>query len=124
MAHDNISIADNTTVVGGPFSTVNRKDLMRDRIDEFQDSSSAYPKKGANLHEFSRNTDYSLEERPFFVPIGTKGGVIAALEKVDAQLRSVSTATYPSCSFQCSTFPVRAKWSLVSQGEPLAFRSA
>jgi hypothetical protein len=94
MAHDSVSIADNTTVVGGPASATNRKDLVRDRIDELQDSYSTYPKKGVLGHEFSRNTDYAMEERPFFVPIGRKDGVITALEKIDAQLRNVSTANY------------------------------
>ncbi|OAX33721.1 hypothetical protein K503DRAFT_869371 [Rhizopogon vinicolor AM-OR11-026] len=88
MAYDSISIADNTTVVGGPSSVANRKDLLkRERIDEYDSSSADYPKK-VPLHEFSRNTDYAMQERPFFVPISTKDGVIAALKKIDVQLRS------------------------------------
>jgi len=34
-------------------------------------------------------TDYTLQERPFFVPIGT-GGILTALQKLDGQLLNVS----------------------------------
>jgi hypothetical protein len=50
MAFDSVSIADNTTIVGGSASAANRKDLLRDRIDEY-DSTSTYPKKGRFLQK-------------------------------------------------------------------------
>ncbi|KAG5353363.1 hypothetical protein C0989_007807 [Termitomyces sp. Mn162] len=46
---------------------------------------SAQPKL---VNDFIATTDYTLEERPFFFPIG-KDGVIAALEKLDKQLVQV-----------------------------------
>lgn len=116
MAFDSVSIADNTTIVGGSASAANRKDLLRDRIDEY-DSASTYPKKGVRLHDFSKNTDYALGERPFFVPISPKDGVVAAMKKIDTQLRSVSAEIY--ASFRCLTFSVRTEWSPIPQGEPL-----
>jgi len=41
----------------------------------------------SRLNEFT-TVDYTIEERPFFIPIG-KDGVIGALEKLDRQLREV-----------------------------------
>jgi hypothetical protein len=41
------------------------------------------------VDEFVATTDYTLEERPFFIRIG-KNGVTAALEKLDEQLVQVS----------------------------------
>jgi len=111
MAFDSNSIADNTTVVGGPSSAVNRKDLIRDRIDE-SDISSTYPKKAIHLQDFSKNTDYALQDRPFFAPINPKDGVIGALQRIDTQLRNVSTAM--SVSFQALISPV---WT---QGSPIS----
>jgi hypothetical protein len=82
---------DADTVVGGPSYPVKYKGLKKsDRIDESYDSSSTHPRKGVSLHDFSKTADYALEERAFFVPIG-KDGVITALEKIDKQLRDVST---------------------------------
>jgi len=40
-------------------------------------------------HSDFTTTDYTLQERPFFVPIGT-GGILTALQKLDGQLVNVS----------------------------------
>lgn len=45
------------------------------------------PKKPRS--EFT-TTDYTLQERPFFVPIGA-GGLLAALQKLDRQLLNVGS---------------------------------
>ena len=42
---------------------------------------------GADMDGFI-SADYSLDERPFFVPIG-KDGILAALQKLDRQLQNV-----------------------------------
>jgi hypothetical protein len=47
----------------------------------------AMPKPQRPRNDFT-TTDYSLQERPFFVPIGT-GGVLAALQKLDGHLLNV-----------------------------------
>jgi hypothetical protein len=41
-------------------------------------------------NDFKTNSDYGLEERPFFVPIAN-GGVLAALQKLDRQLLNVGS---------------------------------
>lgn len=42
-------------------------------------------------HSDFTTTDYTLQERPFFVPIGT-GGILVALQKLDRQLLDVGEA--------------------------------
>ncbi|KAG2114650.1 uncharacterized protein F5147DRAFT_677566 [Suillus discolor] len=86
-----INEEDADTVVGGPSYPVKHEDLKKsDRVDESNDnhSTGTHPKKleRVSLHEFSKTADYALEERPFFVPIA-KDGIIAALERIDRQLR-------------------------------------
>lgn len=89
---DTLSLVDGSTVVGGPASVANRKDLIRERNDDFP--AKSYPPiingvlKAATVgNEFSR-VDFALEDRPFFLPIG-KEGVTAALQKLDMQLQQV-----------------------------------
>ncbi|KAJ3504254.1 hypothetical protein NLJ89_g8032 [Agrocybe chaxingu] len=53
-------------------------------------STSARGKSAVPLEEFT-TTDYTLKERPFFIPIG-KDGVIGALEKLDKQLTAAGRA--------------------------------
>ncbi|KAH7930898.1 hypothetical protein BV22DRAFT_999726 [Leucogyrophana mollusca] len=88
---DAMSIADNTTVVGGPSSVANRKDLLRDRNEDsdypLKSPSNDSRKKEVHVHDFSKTADYGIEERPFFVPI-PKQGVTAALQKLDVQLQN------------------------------------
>lgn len=83
---------DADTVIGGPSYPVKHRGLKKsDPIDEsFDSTNSTHPRKGVSLHDFSKTADYALEERPFFVPVG-KDGIIVALEKIDRQLRNVST---------------------------------
>ena len=91
---DNISIGDNTTVVGGPSSVANRADLKeRNSIrfgneGDFMKPSSPDKKGKLPVNDFVRAADYMLEEREFFVSIG-KDGLIAALQKLDKQLEDV-----------------------------------
>ncbi|KAG1869672.1 hypothetical protein C8R48DRAFT_96699 [Suillus tomentosus] len=86
-----INEEDADTVIGGPSYPVQHEDLKKsDRIDESHDnhSTGTHPKnlEKVSLHEFSKTADYALEERPFFVPIA-KDGIIAALKRIDRQLR-------------------------------------
>ncbi|KIM48886.1 hypothetical protein M413DRAFT_438059 [Hebeloma cylindrosporum] len=84
MASSNFG--DNSTVVG---------DLSYKRQDETfskepsphkpSTSRTGVTSKGPMHNEFTSSTDYTLEERPFFIPI-TKDGVIAALNKLNKQL--------------------------------------
>ncbi|KAH7889794.1 hypothetical protein F5I97DRAFT_1847364 [Phlebopus sp. FC_14] len=88
---DNLSITDNTTVVGGPSSVANRKELLKDRSDDFPARSlltAANDTSKAKVvgHYFSK-ADHAMEDRPFFVSIG-KDGVTAALQKLDRQLQN------------------------------------
>ena len=62
------------------------------RIDEEPEfSKSAKPARGFSTANFATTLDYLEEERPFFVKIG-KDGLIAALQKLDTQLRNVRYA--------------------------------
>ncbi|PPQ64648.1 hypothetical protein CVT26_002738 [Gymnopilus dilepis] len=80
------NFGDYSTVVGDP---VDR------RADDIPSKASSSPVK-AHTSRFQTHTgksrmsefttvDYTIQDRPFFVPIG-KDGVIAALEKLDSQL--------------------------------------
>jgi len=94
---------DGVTVIAGPVSIANRKELLRERKDDFP--AKPYPPitNGAAQarvveKDFSK-IDFAIEDRPFFVPIG-KEGVTAALQKLDKQLQQVgasSHATRPPC---------------------------
>ncbi|KAG9318383.1 hypothetical protein JVU11DRAFT_474 [Chiua virens] len=92
---DSASVMDGaTTIVGGLGSTsvANRKELFRERSNDFptkpySSTSNALSKVRVVGHDFSK-TDYAMEDRPFFVPIGNNG-VTAALQKLDKQLQSV-----------------------------------
>lgn len=86
------SIADNTTVVGGPSSVVNGKDLSHHQYDFLksdpaESSNSQRPEKRAT-NDFGRTVDYTMEDRQFFCPIG-HDGLIGALQKLDRQLQNV-----------------------------------
>ena len=79
---------DGTTIVSGRLSHVGDADYLT------ADSSSSPKKyqpttfKNARDKNFVETADYLATERPFFVAIG-KDGLIAALQKLDAQLRQV-----------------------------------
>ncbi|KAF5387063.1 hypothetical protein D9615_001790 [Tricholomella constricta] len=86
------AFGDNTTVVGNgenhlgvgskpSGSSSNPKELGPRRAGDGY-GKSTHPRVGT---DFVATVDYTIEERPFFVPIG-KAGVIAALEKLDKQL--------------------------------------
>lgn len=105
IAMDTLSVVDGTTVVVGPASIANRKELSRERSDDFP--AKPYPPitngvskaKAASGHDFSK-ADFPIEDRPFFVPVG-KDGITAALQKLDKQLQQVggtsSHATRSPC---------------------------
>lgn len=83
---------DGATVVGGPASVANRKELLREHNDDFpakpySSIANGVSKAAAIAHDFSKS-DYGIEDRPFIVPIG-KDGVTAALQKLDKQLQQV-----------------------------------
>ena len=64
------------------------------RIDEEPEfSKSAKPAREFSTANFATTLDYLEEERPFFVKIG-KDGLIAALQKLDTQLRNVRSASF------------------------------
>ena len=84
---DSLSIADNTTVVAGPSSAANRRDLSHHQ-DDFSKFQSSQPDKRA-ANNFVRTVDYTLEGRQFFVPVGNDG-LIGALQTLDRELQNVS----------------------------------
>ncbi|EMD35680.1 hypothetical protein CERSUDRAFT_85643 [Gelatoporia subvermispora B] len=90
MIMDSSSVGDNTTVVGG--GSVAPKDLSLDQHDDYLRKPSANGKPSHGLQPvaegtFLRTEDYTLGNRPFFVNIG-KDGLIAALQKLDTQLKN------------------------------------
>lgn len=84
---DSLSIADNTTVVAGPSSVVDRKDISHYQSDSSKSQPSQHHKRAAN--DFVRAVDYTMENRQFFVPVG-HDGLISALQKLDQELQNVS----------------------------------
>jgi hypothetical protein len=90
---DATSIADNTTIVAGPSSIVNRKDLSHHQHDfmkpEKATSSSTQGPDMKTTHDFGRTADFSMADRQFFVTIG-HDGLIGALQKLDRELQNVS----------------------------------
>ncbi|KAG6829664.1 hypothetical protein H0H92_003907 [Tricholoma furcatifolium] len=79
-------------------STVNGdQTVVGDYLDDLKPSSSspkgkdpARPSHRKPINNLVATDDYTIEERPFFVPI-TKDGVIAALERLDQQLVQTPT---------------------------------
>lgn len=77
--------AEGTTVYGGE---AKRKDTREDFL-AYKESSSLKPATQPEQKvESFVDANYTLQDRPFFVVIG-KGGVLAALEKLDQQLTQV-----------------------------------
>ncbi|KAF8162959.1 hypothetical protein B0H34DRAFT_301492 [Crassisporium funariophilum] len=82
------NFGDNSTVVGDK-----RNDEVSFTKDSDYPTKPAHPRHNATgksrtqgqASEFVATIDYTVEERPFFIPIG-KDGVIGALEKLDRQL--------------------------------------
>ena len=111
MSHnDSTSVADGTTVIGGPMSNVGDMSYMN---DSFPKKPSTYGKSSSVPGPSSKNlfetADYFDTERPFFIPIG-KDGLIVALQKLDVQLRNVSDIL---CVVACAVL------TLYSPDEPI-----
>ncbi len=77
-----MSVAGATTVIG------NADDVGDNRDESFPSVSKGKGPAVAATVKFELQTHLLEETRPFFVSIG-KGGVIAALQKLDAQLAAV-----------------------------------
>jgi len=94
---DATSIADNTTVVAGPSSAVNRKDLVHHQYDFLKpENTSSFGAQGPEKktqHDFGRTEELAVAERQFFVTIG-HGGLIGALQRLDRELQDVSTTNH------------------------------
>lgn len=87
MAYSNFG--DNSTVVGDPSYKLQDDTLTKEPSPHKPSTSrTGVTSKGRKHNEFTSSTDYTLEERPFFVPI-TKDGVIVALNKLNKQLVEV-----------------------------------
>jgi hypothetical protein len=88
----------------GEVSTVIEEPIFhRDEGPSIKNSVKAATFASAGMIPRERNsdfttTDYTLQERPFFVPIGT-GGILTALQKLDGQLLNVSGINALRC--QC-----------------------
>lgn len=84
------SVGDATTVVDGTTSAAphfNGKAAISEEPHK--------PQREYTTANFATAVDYMEEERPFFVKIG-KDGLIAALQKLDRQLRAVSAHSLSS----------------------------
>lgn len=82
------NFGDNSTVIGdAAYKQFNGKESPPP--PKAQTSTQGFTGK-TRMSEFT-TVDYTVEEKPFFIPIG-KGGVIAALEKLDRQLQEVFNA--------------------------------
>lgn len=88
------NFGDNNTVVGDP-SYKRQDEAFTKEPFPYKPSTSrtGVTSKGPAQNEFT-TTDYTLEERPFFVPI-KKDGVIAALNKLNKQLLEVCLTVTP-----------------------------
>jgi hypothetical protein len=97
---DATSIADNTTVVAGPSSAVNRKDLVHHQYDflkpENTSSSSAQGPEKKPQHDFGTAEGLAVADRQFFVTIG-HDGLIGALQKLDTELQNVGISQTNHC---------------------------
>ena len=95
---DATSIADNTTVVAGPSSNVNPKDLSHHQYDflkpEKTPSSSTQGPDKKTTNDFGKAADLTMANRQFFVTIG-HDGLIGALQKLDRELQNVSNSRTP-----------------------------
>ncbi|KAI0783708.1 band 7 domain-containing protein [Abortiporus biennis] len=87
---DGVSVADGTTVVEGPTSSNGHNQHLRvtTGIPDSHTKGGLTPKAKSkhNISDFLQ-ADYMLTDRPFFIEIG-KDGLIAALQKLDLQLRN------------------------------------
>lgn len=116
------SIGGGTTVVDGHLSTTASGNGKAPRFEEsFKPSASK-----ASAANFVSALDYMEEDRQFFVKI-EKDGLIAALQKLDRQLKNVRTV---ACSVPCSgrslTFPYstgRPRTHPVAQGIIIRLRA-
>ncbi|TFK72550.1 hypothetical protein BDN72DRAFT_763040 [Pluteus cervinus] len=75
------TVADGTTVFGDFEDSRRRDDFLSYKKTIDESPKQPIPKLGSDFVV----ADYALQDRPFFVPIG-RGGVLAALEKLDQQL--------------------------------------
>lgn len=86
---DGLSVGDATTVVNGPASTSgSHKHRYSDTDHGKQPVQPEIPKAPRSPGKLMHTSDYFLTDRPFFVSIG-KDGLIAALQKLDLELRNV-----------------------------------
>lgn len=82
----NSNFGENSTVVGDPhYKRLDVDDTTPLKGDRAPSGSRTGKTPSTNAFT---SVDYTIEERPFFIPIG-KDGVIAALEKLDKQLQDV-----------------------------------
>jgi hypothetical protein len=87
MAFSNFG--DNSTVVGDhSYKHQDEAFTKEPSLHKPSTSRTGVTSKGRMHNEFTSSTDYTLEERPFFVPI-KKDGVIVALNKLNKQLVEV-----------------------------------
>ena len=85
------NFGDANTVVGDTsyLKRVDETSLNRDfdHSTKYKQQHAANSKSRSAQNDFI-TLDYAIEERPFFVPIGSEG-VIGALNKLDHQLQQV-----------------------------------
>ncbi len=102
------SLGDGTTVVDGHVSTVVSGNGKARFEEPFKPSATK-----ASAANFVSALDYMEEDRQFFVKI-EKDGLIAALQKLDRQLKNVRLAPAPyslPCGVHRLTFPYVTGWA-------------
>jgi hypothetical protein len=90
---------EGSTVIEEPIFNRDEGSSTKNPIKAPTFASAGIPRE--RLSDFT-TTDYTLQERPFFVPIG-KGGILTALQKLDGQLLNVSGIDALRCAWKmCS----------------------
>lgn len=114
---DSTSVGEATTVVGGAMSHVGDPSYLTESYYPKKSSSNGKSiSRGMPLKGFVETTDYMDTERPFFVTIG-KDGLIAALQKLDVQLRNVSKRHCWHLAYDLHrSYAVGQNASLITQG--------
>ena len=91
-AGDSLSAVDGTTVYGGGTSNIGDTSYLYEK-KPYTGKAAHSPVLPTHIEAPFETAEYMNTERPFFVAIG-KDGLIAALQKLDTQLRNVSLSSH------------------------------
>lgn len=93
---DSADAVDGTTVIGGALSNVGDSAYLSESFSKKPSNGKGIqmpiPETDTHSRGFFETAEYMDTDRSFFITIG-KDGLIAALQKLDTQLRNVSSYT-------------------------------